>query len=123
MLYKSGNDTLVTMPLKQIDNINKQLQDSRKTKSDYSKLYKAWNAQKIAIDTLKLELIVNDSTINAQDSIINAKNIIISKHYKEYMTAVHRYERAEKKNKKYKSTSLMVGSFLILVNIVVLVLK
>jgi len=123
MLYKSGNDTLVTLPLEQIDNINKQLKESRKNKSDYTKIYKAWSLQKNINDTLKLKLIVCDSIITAQDSIIVVKDGVISRSHSEYMKAVHRYERAEKKNKKYKSTSLIAGSLLILVNLVVLILK
>jgi hypothetical protein len=122
-LFKSGNDTLVTIPLEQIDNINKQLKESRKNKSDYAKIYKAWSAQKVINDTLKLKLILCDSLINIKDSIIVVMDNAISKNHSEYTKAVNRYERAEKKNKKYKSTSLIVGSLLILINLVVLVLK
>jgi len=123
MLFKSGNDTVVAMPLKQVDNINKQLSESRKNKSDYNKIYKAWSLQKIVVDTLKLKLIICDSIINVKDSIILVKEDVIDKNYFEYKKAVNRYERAEKKNRKYKSTSLIVGSLLIIINLVVLVLK
>lgn len=123
MLYKSGNDTLVTLPIEQIENINKQLSDSRKVKIDYLRLYKAWKYQKNLNDTLGLKLVVCDSTINALDSVIEGKNNIIKKNHQDYMKLVYRYERAEKKNKKYKSTSAIVGSILLILNLVVLSIK
>lgn len=123
MLYKSGNDTLVALPMEQIDNINKQLIESRKNKSDYIKIYKAWDQQKEINNILKLELIACDSIVNAQDSILLFKDKVISRSHSEYMKAVYRYKRAEKKNKNYKSTSLIVGSLLVVINLVVLVLK
>lgn len=123
MLYKSGNDTLVTLPKEQIENINKQLSDSRKVKTDYLRLYKAWKYQKNINDTLGLKLIVCDSTVYALDSVIKVKNKIIDDNYKEYMKSIYRYERAEKKNKKYKSTSAIIGSILLIINLVILSVK
>jgi len=123
MLYKSGNDTLVTLPIKQIDNINKQLSESRKNKTDYIRMYRAWKLEKNINDTLELKLIQSDSTINTLDSIIQAKDIIIKRNHLEYIKAVHRYERAEKKMKKNKRTAGIVGSILIILNLVVLALK
>lgn len=112
-LSKFQGDTVAIVPIETLNNINTQLKTTRDLKQSLRFAYNKINIQKKEISLLK-------DSLNKQ----NASCVLVERKLKksdwEYIRAVNRYERAEKK--MFEQKRYMIGGGIIAGGILILTL-